>query len=312
MYFILMLSSGNYVSTTINTIEPGYAADIAKIESGDKILKINNENIRLKTDMDKMMQKANGEEMFFTIQRGETIQNISLLPTPEETKVIGIYLGAEGNDLSNEIKSVYQNSQAEQSGLKVGDKIISVNGENVNNDPYKIVQLISESNTNEIAIEVERENETITFNVIPDIERSYKIGITLKEAEDTFANRLYYGYWDTIGFLEEVINNVKMIFTGNININQLTGPIGISEVVSKTQGIVEFIYILAIVSLSLGVTNLLPFPPLDGGKLLILIIEAIRRKPVKENIQVAIQSVGLFLLMGLSIYVAYNDILRIF
>ena len=69
---------------------------------------------------------------------------------------------------------------------------------------------------------------------------------------------------------------------------------------------------LALISLSLGVTNLLPIPALDGGKLLILIIEAIRRKPLKEEIEINIQLLGFSLLIALSIYVTYNDILRIF
>ena len=86
----------------------------------------------------------------------------------------------------------------------------------------------------------------------------------------------------------------------------------ISETVSKTQGIVEYVYMIALISLSLGVTNLLPFPPLDGGKVVILLIEAIRRKPLKENIEIGIQMAGFCLLIGLSIYVTYNDILRIF
>ena len=103
-----------------------------------------------------------------------------------------------------------------------------------------------------------------------------------------------------------------MLFKGEVKADQLMGPVGISEVVSKTDGIVEFIYMLALISLSLGVTNLLPFPPLDGGKIVILIIEAIRRKPMKENIDVGIQMAGFCILIGLSIFVTYNDILRIF
>ena len=87
---------------------------------------------------------------------------------------------------------------------------------------------------------------------------------------------------------------------------------GISEAVSKTKGIEEFIYLLALISLSLGVTNLLPFPPLDGGKIVILLIEGIRRKPLKESVEVKIQLAGFCLLIALSIYVTYNDILRIF
>lgn len=90
------------------------------------------------------------------------------------------------------------------------------------------------------------------------------------------------------------------------------GPVGISEVVSKTNGLVEFVYMLSLISLSLGVTNLLPFPPLDGGKIVILLIEAIRRRPIKEETELKIQMAGFVLLILLSIYVTYNDVLRIF
>lgn len=69
---------------------------------------------------------------------------------------------------------------------------------------------------------------------------------------------------------------------------------------------------LALISLSLGVTNLLPIPPLDGGKIVILIIEGIRKKPLKENIELSLQMIGFILMIGLSIYVAYKDVIRIF
>ena len=91
----------------------------------------------------------------------------------------------------------------------------------------------------------------------------------------------------------------------------MTGPVGISEAVSKTEGIKEFVYMLALISISLGVTNLLPIPALDGGKILILIIEAIRRKPLKEETEIKIQLLGFSLLIALSLYVTYNDIVRL-
>ena len=68
---------------------------------------------------------------------------------------------------------------------------------------------------------------------------------------------------------------------------------------------------LAIISVSLGVTNLLPFPPLDGGKILLLFIEAIRKKPLNQNTEMSIQMLGFIFLIGLSIFVTYNDIARI-
>ena len=103
-----------------------------------------------------------------------------------------------------------------------------------------------------------------------------------------------------------------MLFTGQVKADQLTGPIGIAGIVSNTEGFYDFIYILALISLSLGVTNLLPFPPLDGGKIVIYIIEGIRRKPFNEKIEINIQLIGFGLIIALSIFVAYNDILRIF
>ena len=90
------------------------------------------------------------------------------------------------------------------------------------------------------------------------------------------------------------------------------GPVGISEVVAKTNGIREFFEMMALISLSLGVTNLLPIPALDGGKILILIIEAIRRKPLKQETEINIQLLGFAILIGIFLLVTYNDILRIF
>ena len=312
VYFILVSSTGNYITTTIDTVIPNYAAEQSGINQGDEILKINGNKIRLKSDIDERIQNSNGKEITLTIKRENKIKDIELIPSVEETKVIGIYLGTQNEDVSGEIKSIYQNSPAEEVGLQTGDKILSVNGENTENDPYKIVNLISQSEADEIVLKVERNGETKTFNVKPEIQKSYKIGVTFKLAENNFINNIYYGFWDTTNFSLSIVDNLKMMFTGKVSADQLMGPVGISQVVSKTQGVIEFVYMLALISLSLGVTNLLPFPPLDGGKIVILLVEAIRKKPIKENTEIAIQMAGFCLLIGLSIYVTYNDILRIF
>ena len=115
----------------------------------------------------------------------------------------------------------------------------------------------------------------------------------------------------TGGFIISLAESVKMIFTGSVGIGDLTGPVGISEIVTQTVGIANYIYIIALVSVSLGVTNLLPIPALDGGKILILIIEAIRRKPLKEETEIQIQLIGFSILIALSIIVTYNDIVRV-
>lgn len=112
-------------------------------------------------------------------------------------------------------------------------------------------------------------------------------------------------------FVFSIVESLKLLFSGGVSVDQLMGPVGISEVVAQTNGIAEFVYILAVISLSLGVTNLLPFPPLDGGKIFLLLIEAIRRKPLKESTEVKIQMIGFMILITLSVFVTYNDVTRI-
>lgn len=112
-------------------------------------------------------------------------------------------------------------------------------------------------------------------------------------------------------FIMAMVESIKMIFTGGVTVNDLMGPIGISEVVAQTSTTIDFFYIMALISMSLGVTNLLPCPPLDGGKILIYIIEAIRRKPLKEDFELKLQMAGFLLLIMLSVFVAFNDVGRI-
>lgn len=119
------------------------------------------------------------------------------------------------------------------------------------------------------------------------------------------------GLTSTGDFIFAMWESIKLIFTGGVTVDNLMGPIGISEVVAQTSTVIDFLYIMALISMSLGVTNLLPFPPLDGGKILIYIIEAIRRKPLKENFELKLQMIGFLALITLSIYVAFNDVGRI-
>ena len=115
----------------------------------------------------------------------------------------------------------------------------------------------------------------------------------------------------TIGYVGALGETIKILFTGGTTIDDLAGPIGVATIVSQTSGITDFIYLLSVISLSLGITNLIPIPPLDGGKLLIYIIEFIKRKPLKQETSLKIQMAGFVFIMGLSLFVMYNDVIRI-
>ena len=130
-------------------------------------------------------------------------------------------------------------------------------------------------------------------------------------AKDTILNRIYYGARGTGTFIITIFDSIKTLFTGGLATDQMVGIVGISEVVVQTSGIINYLQLLAVISVSLGVTNLLPIPALDGGKIVILLIEIIRRKPMKLETEAKIQLIGFSLLIALSLYVTYNDILRI-
>ena len=316
VYFILMSTNSTYVSTTIDTTSENYSASQNGIIQNDQILEINGRKTRLLSDINDEIEKSNGEEITIKIKRNNEIKYINLKPTEQKNKTIGIYFGGSSENISSEIKSIYKGSPSELIGIKQGDIIQKIDGIDVQNDPYKVAELIANCKENIIKIEILRKENNVKnilkFEVEPTIITTYKLGVTFKEANRNFKTNIYYAFWDTTDFSVSILDNIKQLFTGKVSTDQLMGPIGISEVVSKTQGVVEFIYMLSLISLSLGVTNLLPFPPLDGGKAVILIIEAIRRKPLKENIEVGIQMAGFAMLIGLSLYVTYNDILRIF
>ena len=150
------------------------------------------------------------------------------------------------------------------------------------------------------------------ISVKPETVVKYYLGVSLKKADNTLGNNLYYGFWDTANFSVSILDNLKTLLTGHVSVDQLMGPIGISTMVADTNGFAEFIYVLALISLALGVTNLLPIPPLDGWKVVVYLVEAIRRKPMREEVQMQIESWGFIFMIVLSLYVAYHDVLRIF
>ena len=312
VYFILSASTTiSYSSNVVAGLEPGYSAESAGIEVGDTILEINNKNITTSQDVSNVLEEAKNTEITVLIERDGQRQEIKLTPTEQKYKSTGIYLHTL-EQKSTEIVSIEPDSSAEKQGLQTGDIITKINGEDVTGNPERLIEILQTSTEDSINLGIERDSNQIEIELIPDEESAYYLGVQFQMPEDTLLNRIYYSLYDTKEFLGSIAESVKQLFSGNTSTAELIGPVGISEIVVQTNGLREFIYILVVVSLSLGVTNLLPFPPLDGGKILFLIIEAIRRKPLKEETEIKIQLLGFSILIGLSIFITYNDILRLF
>lgn len=307
IYFIISATSGTYISNEINSTINGYAAQSIDLKNGDKIVQIDNKKISNKADLDKILKKSKGEDLNIKIERENNTLDFTIKPTEVKTKVTGIYL-----DENCKIAAVEKGSSSEKQGIKSNDKLIKINNKEINGDRNKALELIGEKGVNTMLVTVERKGKEINIELTPDYVSSYYLGVNLKQAPDTFINRCIGAKIQTKEFVFSIVDNLKKLFTGNIGIDQMMGPVGISEVVAKTNGFQEFISMMALISLSLGVTNLLPIPALDGGKIFILIIEAIRRKPMKQETEINIQLLGFSILIALSLYVTYNDILRIF
>lgn len=311
IYFTLMSCVGNNVSNVIDTVVPNYSAQTAGLQENDKILKIDGKKIKNKADLDEALEQSNGNELSILIERDGKEQELKIKPTEEKYNYTGIAVNTS-NDKLTEIAALYPDSPGEKQGLQVKDIIIAINDKPVENNAQKLVDYINLSIGEEIKFTVERNGENVDITIMPDVMSNYLLGVNLKMAENNFINNIYYAFFDTGEFAISIVDNLRLLFSGGVSIDQLMGPVGISDVVAQTNGLADFIYILALISISLGFTNLLPFPPLDGGKIVILLIEAIRRKPLKEKTEINIQLVGFIFLMALMVYVTYNDILRIF
>jgi len=308
VYFVLIMSTQvTYISNEVNSVVDGYAAQQIGIQSGDKIIEIQNEKVGSKKDLNNIIEKSNGNELKIKIQRDAEIIEYTTKPTQINTKSTGMYLDEECK-----IVAVEKGSSSEKQGIKANDQLLKINNQELNNDTNKALELISKNNEKKIQLTVKRGNAQIDIELTPDNISNYYLGVNLKEAPHTFKNRCINAGMETSEFLFSIIDNLKELFTGNVGVDQMMGPVGISEAVAKTNGVYEFVYMLALISLSLGVTNLLPIPALDGGKIMILIIEAIRRKPLKQQTEMNIQLLGFSILIGLSLYITYNDVLRIF
>lgn len=313
VYFILMTSLGNNTSLVVEETIDGFAAQQSGIMKNDQITKVNNKKINVKSDLDKVFQQYSDGELSILIKRNNEEKEIKLIPTKKEYKSTGIYLKSNGNESSNKVITVEKNSSADIAGIRANDRILKINGIEVKNgfDVANIISNLNENDNEKVTFTIGRGYEQIEIEVEPDVFYNYYLGIKFMKAENTLGNNLYYAWYDTRDFITSLFDNLKQLFTGNIGMDQMMGPVGISEAVVSTTELADFIYLLALISVSLGITNLLPFPALDGGKFVLLLIEAITRKKISEKIEINLQLIGFSILIMLAIYVTYNDILRI-
>lgn len=218
------------------------------------------------------------------------------------------------------VGSVMEGYPAEAAGLKSGNVILEVNGVKVKS--WDAVMWEIQMNTGDILeLYVEDNNgNNKLLKIEPLVEetedgKTYTYGIGMNSKRDYgIINSGIYAFNKLSSTFKLMGETIKSLFVGKVGLNELSGPIGIFTVVDqqKKAGIESIIYLIAFLSVNVGVINLIPFPAFDGGRILFLIIEKIKGSPVSSKVENTIHQIGFFLLLLLMIYVTCNDIFRLF
>lgn len=234
------------------------------------------------------------------------------------TAFLGIY--NQGLFTTTTVESVAENSPAYEAGIKAGDKIIKVNGHRVNIRSEIDIYGTFEK---DYSIVVKRGKEKLSFKITPtEIEEEKNgvkqkrriVGIYMKTVKKSFLTVLEYAFKNTVFMGRLVFISLQQLISGAVSPTGLSGPVGIINEINSAakSGFSDILYLLALITINIGLFNLLPIPALDGGRIFFIFIEAIIRKPIPAKYEGLCHGIGFALLIGLMLFATGNDILRIF
>ncbi len=310
------------------------------LQSGDRIQRISGKEVNSfqevswelisyigeTVDIELTVVDSNNESRDVTIP---VQQWLTQQEAPDPMKALGI----EPRRLVLEpiVGEVVASGAAAQAGLMKGDIILSANAETVNNW-NQWVELVRATPLKPMILFIERNGESLEFEVIPaekEIEGSKAIGFVgvglhpnaIPEMPKEWVTEIRLGPVDALvqgiaktqQLIVFTLDSLWKMILGDVSVKNLSGPITIAKVAdsSVSNGIQAFISFLALLSVSLGVLNLLPIPVLDGGHILFYAIEAVRGRALPESTQVFAIKIGMTLLLGLMVIAFYNDISRL-
>lgn len=214
----------------------------------------------------------------------------------------------------NQIGELSPNMPAIEAGMEVGDVITEIDKTPVE-DWQDVVEAITAHKEGPIEIVVENEaKETITVLEVTPVEKDGRMVIGIApEFKKDFGQSIVVGSQATLRMSTMMLDMVKQLFTGKADINQFSGPVGIVSIVNDaaSTGFINVIYLTAVLSLNLGILNLLPIPALDGSKILIYGFEALTGKAMNRDLEMKITMIGFAVLMAFTVFITYKDILRL-
>ena len=226
-----------------------------------------------------------------------------------------------GTTLNPIVDSVIENYPAEKAGISVGDTILAINNHKIaTSDDVSLYLAIAD--TNKAAdIKVLKENGTEhSYSVKPKKvkekgETHYYFGLSIEHKKTHgILNAGKYAIKKFMSLMKQMALTIKFLFTGDIGLNQLSGPVGIYSVVGQQSkaGLANILFLIAYLSINVGFLNLIPIPAFDGGHIFFILLEVIRRKPIDTDLENKIHTIGLIILMLLMLLVTINDIIKLF
>lgn len=233
--------------------------------------------------------------------------------------IIGLVNGSPSKETY--INTVEADSPAFQAGLEQNSKIVGLNGKKIKSMSHLALEFeINYGKDFKIEIINEAgESKTITITPIEkDTDgdtKTYYYGFSYKNNyEKGFLPAIKYAFTNVFSLIHQMILVIFYLITGKLSLNNLSGPVGIYNIVGEASkyGVLTMMNLIGLLCVNVGFINILPLPAFDGGRLLFLIIEKIKGKPVDSKIENTIHAVGMILLMILMVVITYNDIVRLF
>ena len=314
------------LSPTIEAIRADSPANVAGLQIGDKITQINEQEISTKHDVLGLIAESHGRSLTIEVLRNGQHKTFVVSPelmdpnpTDEPIYVIGI------EEAEPVVTSVMPDMPAMVGGLLENDRIIKIDDTPIHTWS-QMTQIVRGSPNHPLIFTVDRDGAILTVTITPEAQQTTeddlpvevgKIGITgpgrsVVRAESPLT-ALFQGIRATWGWSELTVVGIYKMFTGEISSKHLGGPIMIASAsgTAAEHGISDVAFLVAILSINLGILNLLPIPILDGGHLFFFACEAILRRPLGERQREFAQQVGLVLLFSIMIFAFFNDIQRL-